>query len=97
MGLYRRSDWKLLDEVTVDNGFSMLYNSVYGGDMVSRYTGFTQAQREANARYDAKTYKKMLFYLRLEDDKDIIEAIQDAQAKGINKREWLREVFEKSK
>ena len=65
--------------------------------MLSKYTGFTQAHREANARYDAKTYKKMLFNLRVDDDADIIESIQEAQSKGLKKREWLREIFENQK
>ena len=58
---------------------------------------YTQSRAEANARYDAKTYKVMTFKLRVEDDADIIAAIQEAQADGINKREWLRELFENQK
>lgn len=58
---------------------------------------YTQAKAETNARYDAKTYKTFLFKLRLEDDADIIKAIQEAQEQGTNKREWLRELFENQK
>lgn len=58
---------------------------------------YTQARAEANARYDAKTYKRYLLKLRVEDDADIIKAIQDAQAEGKSKREWLREIFENQK
>lgn len=61
---------------------------------MSKYNGLTQAQSEANARYDAKTYKTFLFKLRVDDDADIIESLQNAQKNGMNKREWLRELFE---
>ena len=61
------------------------------------YKGLTPAHAESNARYDAKTYKTMLFKLRLEDDADIIEAIQEAQEHGISKREWLRSLFDGNK
>lgn len=54
----------------------------------------TDAQRAATERYDKKTYKRYLFKLRLEDDADIIKAIQEAQENGMNKREWLRELFD---
>lgn len=54
----------------------------------------TQAQAEATARYDAKTYKNYLFRLRLEDDADIIEDIEEAKENGLSYREWLRELFE---
>lgn len=61
---------------------------------MSKYKGLTPAQSEANARYDAKIYKNFLFKLRIDDDADIIESIQTAQTHGINKREWLRELYE---
>ena len=64
---------------------------------MSKYKGLTPAQSAANARYDAKTYKMYHFKLRVEDDADIIEAIQHAQESGMNKREWLREIYENSK
>ena len=53
--------------------------------------------REAIARYDAKTYKKINIALRYEDDADIIESWQKAQEKGIKNREWLRELFDNQK
>lgn len=56
----------------------------------------SDARREANARYDEKTYKNFLFKLRIEEDADIIRAIQEAQENGTNKREWLRELFDKA-
>lgn len=58
---------------------------------------YSQARQEANARYDAKTYKTFAFKLRLEEDADIIESIQEAQEHGINKREWIRGLFENQK
>ena len=57
----------------------------------------SDARREANARYDEKTYKNFLFKLRIEEDADIIRAIQEAQENGTNKREWLRGLFDKEK
>ena len=57
----------------------------------------SDAMREANARYDEKTYKNFLFKLRIEEDADIIRAIQEAQENGTNKREWLRDLFDKEK
>lgn len=61
---------------------------------MSRYT---QAKHEANARYDAKTYKKIGIALRLDEDADIIKSWSEAREKGINSREWLRELFENQK
>ena len=55
---------------------------------------YSLARREANDRYDAKTYKQINFRLRYEDDADIIKAIEEGQKKGLNNREWLRELFE---
>ena len=58
---------------------------------------YTAARAEANARYDAKTYKKINIALRLTDDHDIIESLEEAKQKGLNNREWLREIFEGQK
>ena len=58
---------------------------------------YSQARREANARYDAKTYKKIGIALRIDDDADIIKSWTDAREKGINSREWLRELYENQK
>lgn len=57
----------------------------------------SESQREAVARYHAKTYQKLTISLRLEEDADIIKAINDAQENGISYREWLRELFENQK
>lgn len=57
----------------------------------------TEAQRLANDRYDAKTYKKILFALRVQDDADIIKDIEAAQSAGSSLRMWLREIYDKVK
>ena len=59
--------------------------------------GTTPAKAEATARYQAKTYKKINIALRLEDDADVIKAIEEAQAKGQSLREWIRELFDNQK
>ena len=56
----------------------------------------TEARRTSNDRYDAKTYKRIIFALRLQDDADIIESINAAQGKGLTLREWLRSIFDNS-
>ena len=55
---------------------------------------YTSARQVANAKYDEKTYVNYLFKLRKDEDADIIKDIETAKSKGINKREWLRELFE---
>lgn len=55
---------------------------------------YTSARQVANAKYDEKTYVNYLFKLRKDEDADIIMDIEAAKSKGINKREWLRELFE---
>lgn len=57
----------------------------------------TQARRNANDKYDAKTYKKITFALRVQDDADIIRDIKAAKSEGKSLRGWLREVFDKTK
>ena len=61
---------------------------------MSKYTGLTPSQHEANKRYTAKTYKRYTFHLRINDDKEIIDSIAEAQEQGMNKTEWLRELFD---
>ena len=56
----------------------------------------TKAKLAANRRYDNKTYRKVLFALRVEEDADILRDLDRAQKKGLSRREWLRELFEKS-
>ena len=57
----------------------------------------TAAQRAASDRYDAKTFKKILFRLRLQEDADIIKDIEAAKAEGLSLREWLRQLFDSAK
>jgi hypothetical protein len=58
---------------------------------------YTAARAEANAKYDAKTYRQINFRLRLDDDADIIKSIDRAKDNGLSNREWLRELFEGNK
>lgn len=53
----------------------------------------TQAQREAIERYESKIYKKYLIRLRIDEDKEIIEAFEKAKKDGRPYRELLREKF----
>ena len=55
---------------------------------------YTQARANATAKYDAKTYKKLMIALRLEDDADIIRDIEEAKAHGYSMRQWLRQLYE---
>ena len=57
----------------------------------------TIAQREAVVRYQQKTYKKINIAFRIEDDADIIKSIEEAKAKGISLREWVRELYDNQK
>lgn len=57
----------------------------------------TKAKREANDRYDAKTYKKITLSLRIQDDRDIIRNIEAAQSEGLSLREWLRRLFDSAR
>ena len=61
---------------------------------MSKYKGLTRAQYVANVRYVGKTYKKVMFYLRVDDDSDILDALDEAKQHGITKRKWLRDLFE---
>lgn len=56
----------------------------------------TEAQRKAADKYDAKTYKRIAFALRIQEDSDIIESIKSAQSEGATLREWLRGLFDKA-
>lgn len=56
---------------------------------------YTPNRAASNKRYDEKTYKKIGFALRIEDDADIIEDIEAAQREGLSLREWLRYLWQK--
>ena len=60
---------------------------------MSKYTGYSRARAEANARYNTRTYTQELFKLRAEEDAEILASIEAAKAKGISKREWLRALY----
>ena len=57
----------------------------------------SEAKRRANDRYDAKTFKKIMFALRLQEDADIIRDIEAAKDKGITLRGWLRNLYDKAR
>ena len=57
------------------------------------YRGYTPAQGEANARYAAKTFKKINIALRMEEDSEIIDSCQESHDHGITSREWLTDLF----
>lgn len=54
---------------------------------------YTEARARANKAYDAKTYKKYMFMLRIDDDAKIIEDYENAKARGLSSRQWLRELW----
>lgn len=54
----------------------------------------SEARRQANDKYDAKTYRKISFALRAQDDADIIRDIEAAKAEGLSLREWLRRLYD---
>ena len=56
---------------------------------------YNEARAEANARYHDKTYHQVAIKLRKEDDADILQDIEEAKAKGITLREWVRELYDK--
>lgn len=56
----------------------------------------SEARREANNRYDAKTYRRITFALRVQEDADIIRDIEAAQNEGVSLRGWLRDLFDKA-
>ena len=63
------------------------YSRKRGETMVS------EKKKITNKRYDDKTYKRILFKLRIKDDADIIRDIEFAQKDGVALREWLRDLF----
>lgn len=54
----------------------------------------SESHRAANDRYDAKTYEKITFRIRKQDDSDILKSIAKAKKLGLNNREWLRSIFD---
>lgn len=56
---------------------------------------YNESRAKANKKYDAKTYKQISILLRKEEDKDIIESLEQAQSEGISYREWIRSLVNK--
>lgn len=56
----------------------------------------SEARRMANDKYDANTYRKISFALRLRDDADILRDIEAAQSNGMTLRAWLRNLFDRA-
>lgn len=61
--------------------------------MSKTYNGYTPARAKANKKYDAKTYRKFMLHLRLEEDAEIIKELDEAKESGIAHREWLHELY----
>lgn len=57
----------------------------------------SNSKLEANARYDAKTYKMLHAYLHNERDKNLIEGFKEAKEHGYSYREYLRQLFDVAK
>lgn len=51
------------------------------------------AKREAIRRYDDKTYKRFMLYLRIDDDREIIDDLENSREQGLSLREWLSDLF----
>lgn len=54
----------------------------------------SQSKRAANDRYDSKTYKRFIITLRLDEDKEIINALEEQREEGIPLRHYLHELIE---
>ena len=54
----------------------------------------SQSKLEANNRYDAKTYKRFVVRLRIDDDREIIKAFEEQREEGIPLRHYLHELIE---
>ena len=54
---------------------------------------YTEARAKANKKYDEKTYRKITIYLRVEDDAEILDSLDEARQHGFSFREWLRSLY----
>ena len=59
--------------------------------------GISQAQYEANKRYEAKNIKWEDFNLLLEEDADLIEYIEEEKSHGYTYRQIIRELWENAR
>ena len=57
---------------------------------------YTEAQARATAAYEAKTFKRVLFKFRLDEDADIIASYNEALEHGIKKNDWFRSFFDEN-
>ena len=64
---------------------------------MSTHTYSKEAHLKANERYLKKTYKQIPIRLKKDEDKDILDSIQEARARGISMRQWLRDLYETKK
>ena len=55
---------------------------------------YTEAQARASEAYEARTFKKILFKFRLDEDADILRDYEDALENGIKKTEWFRGFYD---
>ena len=54
---------------------------------------YNEKRKASNERYDVKTYKQFNIKLRISDDNEIIESIQQAVREHKPVREWLSELY----
>lgn len=68
---------------------------MYGkeGDGMTRKGNLRQSDRDAIARYDAKTYKIMTIKLRKDTDAEIIGSLELARRQGMSYHRWLEDLF----
>jgi hypothetical protein len=57
---------------------------------------YTEAQARATAAYEARTFRKILFRFRLDEDADIIASHDEAMEHGIRKIDWFRSFFDEN-
>lgn len=64
---------------------------------MARHSGSKEAQLRAQAKYLEKVYKLVPIRFKKEEDKDILNALQQAQEAGISYRQSIRSWYEASK
>lgn len=52
-----------------------------------------KSKRTAIDKYDAKTYRRVTFKLRKDDDAEVIADMDEAFERGESRRTWLNKVF----
>jgi hypothetical protein len=61
--------------------------------MAKVFHPYNEARRRNNKNYDEKTYKKLGIALRLDEDAEIISALEEASQHGIKRRETISDWF----